>query len=194
MTRRRRKSSKTKAKPSRASPIKLDPKVWARSGKSITDYRSAMLFEQEGKCAVSFLPIIPTGGTLDHAHCPSCCPNNVDGKVRGVLLSEINLFEGSVRKLFRKSKLNERYGLTLPELLINLGSYLQQDNSDRPYHHNYMSDLRKHINRLRKDQIESKLLKDFNISITGDEDKRELVRMYVQAFVCILEKKEMDML
>ena len=189
MPRRKCKSSPKKSRQPSAKPIKLDPDVWVRSGKSITDYRSSLLFEQEGFCAISGLPLPLSGGTLDHCHADSQC-NGVDGKVRGVLLSEINLFEGSVRKLFRKAKLNGKFGLTLPELLVNLGSYLQQDNIDRPYHYKYMDDLRKYINRLRKDQIELKLYKDFDIVITGKEDKRELVRMYIQTFVELVEQNE----
>ena len=193
MTRRRRKNSKTKAKPPRASPIKLDPKVWVRSGKSITDYRESLLLDQEGVCAISGLPLnsssvpLHSNSVLDHAHADS---PNVDGKCRGVLLSEINMLEGRYLKLFKKSKLGEKYGLTFPELLINIGQYLQQDNSEYKYHHKFMDDLRKNISRLRKDKIVDMLLKDFNILAKGTTEKRELVRLYIQAFVALVEEKE----
>ena len=189
MTRRRRKSSKTKTKPPRASPIKLDPKVWVRSGKSITDYRESLLLDQEGVCAISGLPLTNSNSVLDHAH--SCSPpSNVDGKCRGVLLSEINMLEGRYLKLFKKSKLGEKYGLTFPELLINMGQYLQQDNSEYKYHYAYMSDLRKHISRLRKDKIDDILLKDFNMVAKETTEKRELVRLHIQCFVDLIEEKE----
>lgn len=188
MPRRKRKSSPKKSRQPRAKPIKLDPDVWVRSGKSITDYRSSLLFEQEGLCAISGLPLTETNSVLDHAHADS--GGGVDGKCRGVLQSDINMIEGRYLKLFKKAKLNERFGLTFAQLLINMGQYLQQDNSDRKYHYKYMDDLRKYISRLRKDQIELKLYKDFDIVITGKEDKRELVRMCIQAFVELVEQNE----
>lgn len=188
MPRRKRKSSPKKSRQPRAKPVRLNPDVWVRSGKSITDYRSSLLFEQEGLCAISGLPLSNSNSVLDHGHSDS--GGGVDGKVRGVLQSDINMLEGRYLKLFKKAKLNERFGLTFAQLLINMGQYLQQDNSDRPYHFCYMTDLRKYISRLRKDQIELKLYKDFDIVITGNEDKRELVRMYMQSFVELVELKE----
>ena len=195
MTRRRRKSSKTKTnKPPRASPIKLDPKVWVRSGKSITDYRESLLLDQEGVCAISGLPLTDSSkATLDHQHAGGSVSSNgngVDGKCRGVIESQINLLEGRYLKLFKKTKLDVKYGLTFPEFLINMGKYLQQDNSNHLYHYGYMSDLRKHISRLRKDKIVDMLLKDFNIVVKETTEKRELVRLYIQAFVDLIEEKE----
>ncbi len=186
--RRRRRVTNKKSSTPRAKSVKLDKSVWVRSGKSITDYRNSLLFEQEGLCAISGLPLSNTNSVLDHGHSDS--GGGVDGKVRGVLQSDLNMLEGRYLKLFKKAKLNERFGLTFAQLLINMGEYLLQDNSDRPYHYKYMDDLRKHISRLRKDEIELKLYKDFDIVISGNEDKRELVRMYVQSFVELVEHKE----
>ena len=183
MPRRKRrvvKSPSKRKKPAKA--IKLDPNIWVRSGKSITDYRSKLLLEQEGRCGISFLELNNSNSVLDHDH--------AFGRVRGVLQSDINMLEGRYLKLFNKAKLNERFGLDFPQFLINMGLYLQQDNSDRPYHYHYMSELRKYISRLRKDQIELKLYKDFAIVVSGDEDKRELVRVYIQKFVDLVEKTE----
>ncbi len=183
------KKPRRKSRKPRAKAIRLNPLFWVRNAKDITQYRDAELFEQGGKCAISGLPLTDSSkATLDHAH--SASGGGVDGKVRGVLETQINMMEGRYLKLFQKAKLDVKYGLTFPTFLINMGEYLLQDNSDKPYHVGYMNDLRKYISRLRKDQIESKLLIDFKIPITGKEDKGELVRLYTQAFVDLVEEKE----
>lgn len=178
--RKRRKSSRSK-------PVVLSPEVWLRNAKDIKAYRTSELYEQEGKCAISGLPLQDGGGCLDHTHAAGI---GVDGKVRGVLLSEVNTLEGKYLKQFKRLKLDEKFGLSFPQLLINMGEYLLQDNSKKPYHHKYMDDLRNYIKRLRNDQIREKLLKDFNIQVDTPTDKKELVRLYVQAFVDLVEKRD----
>ena len=62
-----------------------------------------------------------------------------------------------------------------------MGEYLLKDNSCEPIHHKHMEDFRKSVNRLRKDEITILLKEDFDIELVAD--KRELVRVYVQAWI-----------
>lgn len=190
MARKRRYTNKPKRKSSspRAKPIKLDPNVWLRNSSDIAKYRESMLIDQDNMCAISFLPLDVNNSTLDHAHSDS--PSNIDGKVRGCLESQVNMLEGRYLKLFKKARLEVKYGLDFPTFLINMGLYLQQDNSSNPYHYNYMTDLRNHIKRLTRSEIASKIRNEFNIEAVETEAKGELVRRYTQAFVDAVEYNE----
>lgn len=187
--RRRRYTNKPKRKSSspRALPVKLDPEVWLRNSKDIASYRESLLIEQDYMCAISGLPLDRDGGNscLDHAHVGS--PSEVDGKVRGCLENSTNALEGMFLSKFNKLKMKERYGLDFPTFLINMGEYLQQDNSHHPYHVSYMTDLRNYIKRLTRVEIASKIRLEFNINAEETEPKGELVQKYMQAFVCLVE-------
>jgi hypothetical protein len=180
---------KRKQKRSRAKAIRLSREIWLRNAKEIKEYRDTELMLQEGRCVISGIPLdedtrLPV---LDHCHSAG---EGTDGKVRGVLLSEINMLEGKYLKLFRRMKLDEKYGLTFPTFLINMGEYLLQDNSERPLHFKYMSDFRDYIKRFNRITLVSKLKKDFNIDAEPTEAHNELVRLYIQAWVDIVEYKE----
>lgn len=164
---------------SRAKAISLNKEWWLRGGKDITLHREALLSKQQDKCAISGVDL--DTGCLDHCHDTGNC--------RGVLLSEVNMLEGRFLKLFRKLKLDAKYGLTFPEFLINMGTYLQRDTSENMLHYKYMDDFRKKIKRWRKDTLVLRLNKDFNISVEGKELVAELVQMYMQAWV---DEKEKD--
>ncbi len=189
MAQRRRRVRKTK----RSKAIRLNKQFWLRQSKEIQLYREELLRLQGGVCAVTGIPL--EVGALDHKHADGVgnCP---DGAVRGVLLSEANTLEGKYLKLFKKMKMDTKYGLTFPEFLINLGTYLQEDYSDAPLHFKYMDDFRKHVSRWRNDTIERRLLEDFNIRAEKCLLKRDLVQIYVQAWVdeieTNLEKGELD--
>lgn len=184
---------KTKRKKSRSKPakaVKLDGEFWLKNAKDLKAYRESMLIEQEHKCAVSLLPINVDNSCADHAHAGNMCPNNVDGKMRGLLISDMNLIEGTFLKKFKRAKIKEKYNIDFPEFLISLGEYLQQDNGDQKYHVNYMNDLRNHIKRLTKAEIASKIRIEFGIEASEKEEKAELVRRYTQCFVDLVEAKE----
>lgn len=171
----------------RAKAIKLDKSVWLRNSNDIKTYRQSELVEQEFKCAITGLPLTNDNSVLDHTHANGI---GVDGKVRGVLLSEVNCLEGKYLKSFQKLKLDTKYGIDFPQFLINMGHYLLQDNSNKPYHFKYMADLRDHLKYLRKDTLSKKLKNDFGITVEAAMDKRELIRLYTQSFVNLVEEKE----
>jgi hypothetical protein len=164
-TTKRRKRRKTPAK-----DITL-PEDWLRNPSEVKSFREERLSNQKGCCAITGYPI--TTGCLDHCH--------ENGKVRGVLCSEANSLEGRFLSLFKRMKVEEKYNITFPEFLINMGNYLSADNSEEPVHHKHMEDFRKSINRLKKDEITTLLKEDFGVELVAD--KRELVRVYVQAWI-----------
>ncbi len=189
--RRRRRVTNKKSSVIRSKPVKLDKSVWVSGTKATAQYRASKLIEQDGLCAVSFKPISEANSVADHSHCYSGCGDyNVEGKCRGILLSEINLIEGAWLRVFKKSKIGEKYGLTYPELLANMGAYLMKDNSKEPYHPEYYKTLRKHINRLNREQIADKIRKEFKLEACATEPKGELVQRYVQAFIHLIERRE----
>ena len=189
MKRPRRRKSKTP----RAKAIKLNEMFWLKNSKAIEQFRKSELLAQEGRCAITGVPLdedtrVPV---LDHAHAASA-GNNVDGKCRAVLLSEANTLEGKYLKLFQRMKMDDKYNLDFPTFLINMGEYLQQDNSENPYHFKYMTDFRDYIKRLNKTTILAWLKRDFNVESDISETHPELVRQYVQLWVDLVEKKESE--
>ncbi|MCP4985252.1 MAG: hypothetical protein GY928_04025, partial [Colwellia sp.] len=132
-----RKRRRTKSKQPRAKPVKLSPKYWVSGAKAIREHRDSMLVEQEGRCAISHLPLSESNSVLDHCHADGA---GTDGRCRGVLESQVNMLEGRYLKLFKKAKLKEKFGLDFPSFLVNMGLYLQQDNSKQKFHYAYMDD------------------------------------------------------
>ena len=162
----------------RKSPAKgiiLSDEKWLRKVK-VKEERDKLLLEQEGKCAISTIPI--ETGALDHDHETGLC--------RGVLLSEVNMLEGRYLKLFNKLKLSEKYGISFSGMLISMGEYLNKDYSSSKLHYGLMESYRKKISRLTKPVLQDKLLSEYGIISVGD--KKELVRLYVQAWVNALEE------
>jgi hypothetical protein len=171
-------SPKRKRKKSRSKSIRLSQVYWLRNARDIKTYRESELFEQEGMCAITGLPL--EVGVLDHSH---ACGAGSEGRVRGVLLSEVNCLEGKYLKAFQRMKLDTKYGLDFPTFLINMGEYLLQDNSEKPYHYKFMDDLRKYIKRLTKPILASKLKSDFDIQVDDNTLHRDMVHLYVQTWV-----------
>ena len=186
MARRRKYTNRPRRKSSapRAKPVKLDPDVWLKDSKAIAAYRESLLIEQDYLCAISGLPLNKDNSVGDHDH--------INGRMRGILENSTNALEGMFLSKFNKLKMSERYGLDFPQFLINMGEYLQQDNSDKPYHYKYMSDLRNHIKRLNREEIVDKLFKEFNIKESPTTEKGELVRRYTQEFVDMVERLEKE--
>jgi hypothetical protein len=176
-----RKSKRNRKK--RAKSVKLDPLFWLRNADEIRKYREIELLEQEGKCAITGLPL--SNPVLDHSHVAGA---GSSGRVRGVLLSEANCLEGKYLKSFQKLKLDTKYGLTFPTFLINMGEYLLQDNSAKPYHYKFMSDLRDQLKRMTKTELISKLSKEFNIESDISTPQRDLVHLYMQTWVDKVEE------
>lgn len=148
------------------------PDNWLRNNLEVKQYKESL--EQACKVTGSSLNLV-----LDHTHC-----NGIgdDGKVRGLLTSEVNMLEGRFLGLFKKMRIEEKYSCTFPEFLIKLGHYLEEDNSDNPYHYAYMAEVRKKINRLTKESLESKILEDFKIKVSG-LDKKTLVQKYMELWI-----------
>lgn len=169
----------------RSKSITLSDKIWLRNSKDVAEYRSQKLKEQGGKCAVSNVKLAV--GVLDHTHKDGC---GKDGACRGVLLSEVNMLEGRYLQLFKRLKLDTKYGLDFPTFLVSLGTYLQQDNSSSPLHFKYMDDFRKHVAGWKKETLIKKLKEDFGIEASGGELVKDLVQTYVQAWVNLVESQE----
>lgn len=169
-----------------AKVVTLDNRIWIKQGIDLTKYRTAKLKEQKGKCAVTGAKI--TTGVLDHAHEDCENPYQEDGRVRGVLASDVNMLEGRFLRLFKRARIGEKYNISFPDFLINLGNYLRIDNSENKFHFKYMDDLRKRVKTWLKDDIILRLKDDFGIVASEKMDKSMLVQMYVQAWVKEVEE------
>lgn len=173
---RKRRSSK------RAKSVQLDKGYWLHNTSAIKAFREATLHQQGGACAVSGVPL--STGCLDHTHSGGV---GKDGAVRGVLLSEVNMLEGRYLKLFKKMKLDTKYGIDFADFLISLGTYLKVDNDSSILHHKYMDDFRKQVKRYRKDTLLSKLKTEYGIDAVDHLLARDLVQLYMQAWVDEIE-------
>lgn len=169
--RRKRKSK------SREKGVTLPREYWLRNT-DIAKYREEVLTEQKGFCAITGFPL--ETGVLDHTHERGC---GKEGACRGVLLSEANMLEGRYLQLFQGLKLDVKYGLTFPEFLINMGTYLQKDNSEQPLHPKYMDDFRKKVKRWKKETLIKKLKEDFDVEVEEKTLVKDLVQLYVQTWV-----------
>lgn len=169
---------------SRAKSVRLSCDFWLRNSREIKTYREDKLKSQKGLCAITGIPL--EVGVLDHTHEGGC---GSEGRCRSVLLSEINMLEGRYLKIFKRLKLDEKYDLTFPELLINMGTYLQKDNSEEPLHFKYMDDFRKKIKRLTKPELISKLKSDFGIPVSKELLFDDIVQIYMQNWIHKLEKE-----
>lgn len=149
------------------------PDEWIKNTKEVKEYKSKC----ESTCSVT--KTCSDRLVLDHTHIDGI---GTDGKVRGLLCSEVNMLEGRFLSLFKRSSIEGKYGMDFPNFLINLGEYLLKDNSSEPYHYQYMDEMRKRINRLTVSEIRSKLQDDYQEEdITGT--KKELVQRYIQLWV-----------
>lgn len=115
---------------------------------------------------------------LDHDH--------YDGKVRGVIGFKINMFEGSVQKLWDKH-LGQETDVTMSEALRRIADYLEKDNSAHPWHEGIVTDLKKALQRRTKETIARNALDNLGIVIDEGIDKSEMIREYILAFVSQLE-------
>lgn len=153
----------------RKKNITLDEDNWLRNSVDIKKHREVTLKKQKGRCRVSGVKL--EVGCLDHDH--------DNGIVRGVLLSEANTLEGRYLSLFKKMKMDSKYGLDFSDFLISLGEYLKEKPTTDKLHHKYMEDFRKKLTRKRKDFIISLLKTDFNIVIDSKTSKGDVVKVYI---------------
>lgn len=116
---------------------------------------------------------------LDHDH--------YDGKCRGVIGSSINLFEGSVQKLWDKY-LNGKTQVPLSEALRRIADYLEKDNLLMPFHEGIIIDLKKALARRTKETIVRNACENLGIVLNVETDKSELIRQYVTEFVKQIEE------
>ena len=171
-----------KRRKKRSKPLTLSKYHWLRHSADIKAYRECRLASQGGVCAITGVPL--TVGCLDHVHVGGV---GEDGSVRGVLLSEANTLEGRYLKQFNKLKMSEKYGLTFPDFLISMGTYLKEGASSELLHFKYMEEVRKSIARLVKGSILTKLEKDFGIVDAEGLLKAELVKLYMQNWINKIE-------
>jgi hypothetical protein len=167
----------------RSKTVRLNPEIWVRNAEDVKVVRSLKLKNQGGVCAIT-LARIPTG-VLDHAH--DSASLSEDGRIRGVLSTEVNMLEGRFLKLFKKVRIQDKYGITFEDFLINMGNYLKQSNSQEKFHFKYMDDFRKVVKRWRKPEILLRLKEDFGIELSDKTLMAELVQIYVQHWVYQVE-------
>jgi len=167
----------------RSKTIRLHPNIWVRSAEDIRIVRGIKLKGQGGVCAITKAKI--STGVLDHAH--DAASMSEDGRLRGVLASEVNMLEGRFLKLFKKARIQHKYGITFEDFLINMGEYLKQSNSQEKFHFKYMDDFRKVVKRWRKAELLLRLEEDFGIIASDKTLVTELVQIYVQHWVYKVE-------
>lgn len=170
-------SSKDKVKLSRTV---LNKDVWVTSS-NFGKIRAKLLDEQGGVCAILQEPMDKP--CLDHDH--------YDGKCRGVIGSSINLFEGTVQKLWDKH-LSGKTQVTLSETLRRLADYLEKDNSNMPFHEGIVVDLKKALARRTKDTISRNAFENLGIVIGTDLEKSEMIRLYVEEFIVQIERNYLN--
>jgi hypothetical protein len=166
----------SKVKATKPIRIKTDKDLWV-TGKAVDTYRRELLTEQGGLCAV--LQESMTTPCLDHDH--------YDGKCRGVIGFELNMFEGAVQKLWAKH-LEGKTEVSFSEALRRLADYLEQDHSRHPFHGEILADLKKALKRRTKETIARNGVDHLGIVISEDLDKGEMITIYVTEFVKKLEE------
>lgn len=143
--------------------------------------RAKILDEQGGLCAILREPMDKP--CLDHDH--------YDGKCRGVIGSAINLFEGSVQKLWDKH-LNGKTNVPMSEALRRLADYLEKDNLHMPFHEGIITDLKKALSRRTKETLVRNAAENLDLSIDSGLEKSEMIRIYVTEFARQLEENYLN--
>jgi len=117
------KKKQTKAKPTEPSSIHL----WTTS--DVTHWREKLLKEQNGLDPIT-KEKITSRACLDHDHAKT--GDNAQ-RVRGVLSSPVNIFEGKVKAVYHHYL---KYATEQPlnVILRNLAAYYERDNSHLPLH------------------------------------------------------------
>ena len=174
----------------KSKSIILDPTIWVKQGdvKSVREYKSK---EQNKRCAIS--KHLLENPVLDHLHIQKdgnqdINPWQEEGRCRGVLESTLNMLEGRYLQLYNKANIQEKYGISFPDMLINMGEYLKINNSQEKFHYMYMNEMRKEVKRWNKNYLIKKLLDDFNLKVDNKLSVAELTQAYIQYWVYEVEK------
>lgn len=179
-----------KRRKKRSKPIILDDRMWVKST-DVKDVREEKLREQGGNCAIHGKP--PEKPVLDHSHMfyqdnYDINPYNEAGRCRGVLDSTLNMLEGRYLRLYQKARIQEKYNISFPDLLINMGEYLKIDNSQEKFHYMFAAEMRKKVKSWRKDYLLAKLKEDFNLMPDSKTLVEDLVQLYMQYWIYDVEK------
>lgn len=116
---------------------------------------------------------------LDHDH--------FDGKCRGVIGSDINMFEGKVQKLWSKH-MEGKTEVTMSEALRRLADYLEGDYLLMPFHDDILKDVKSALRRRTKETIARNASENLGISISEDLEKVDMIAQYVAEFIKQLER------
>lgn len=181
MVRRRKKRSKR---------VTLDDRMWVKSTE-VSNIRKSKLDKQGGNCAIHGKP--PDKPVLDHVHLfyegnYDINPYIEEGRCRGVLESDLNMIEGRYLKLYQNARIQEKYNISFPDMLVNMGKYLKLDNSSEKFHYMYVDEMRKKIKYWRKDHLLLRLKEDYNLEPSRDTLMADLVQLYLQYWVYEIEK------
>lgn len=151
--------------------IKLNKTLWVSTDKEKSLLRNSLLQEQGFIDPVLQEPVVKP--CLDHDH--------VEGYVRGVLGYKVNLFEGSVTKLWGRH-LEADAKISMSQALRNLADYLEKDYTTNPLHGKYVDDQKAALRRMTVETIHRRALEDLGLVLV-DGDKADLIRQYLEEFV-----------
>ena len=158
----------------------LNKDKWVRGSDQIKKLRDEL---STGSCPVTGTAYAESGmdsAVLDHQH-------EGEGRVRSVLSSRVNMWEGRCFKYFKKMfrGFSEK---DYAQFLVNLGEYLKQEPQD--ILHGAIIDAEKtRITRWKNETIYNKLVeKGLDLKQLNEYDKRDLVELHLQQF--IKEKEE----
>lgn len=150
---------------------------WVSGDKSIGAERDRLLAEQGGLCAILLEPIISP--CLDHDH--------YTGRVRGVVSSVVNTWEGQVQKLWGKHVASIT-DVSLSEALRRLADYMEQDHTHAKLHGKTVAELKLALKKMTSETIIRRGRELLDIDIDPSADKAEQIRVYVMEFIRQLEE------
>lgn len=142
---------------------------WVYDSAEIKAERLRLIEEQGGIDPITGFKLIRP--CLDHDH--------FEGRVRGVLSSKINLFEGQILRYWQKHT-QDHPEWNLTTALRNMADYLEKDVSHMKLHGNYLEDMKKFLWRCTTETIVRRAKEDFNVDlITDSVDKANLIGQYI---------------
>lgn len=143
--------------------------AWVYDTSEIKAERLRLIKEQGGIDPITGHELVRP--CLDHDH--------FEGRVRGVLSSKINLFEGQVLKYWQKHT-QDHPDWNLTTVLRNMADYLERDVSHMKLHGKYLDDMKKFLWRCSVETIVRRAKEDFNVDlITESVDKANLIGQYI---------------
>lgn len=134
-----------------------------KNPKDAATYRNSLLKAQNNIDPIIKEKINKGSEVLDHAH-------HGEQRCRGVLVREVNSFEGKVQNAFNRY-MKHLTDKPLPEILRNLADYLEQDNSTKPIHHTALTiDVKKFSRKPAEEQ--KQILSSFGLTPESNQKKR----------------------